>query len=113
MNALDSDIGSNWDAAEHHYVVPSTGLYQITATLRAADNQTAGIQFGMGLHSANVDGNWFLWHAIQTTLNGERRTTYSYVRTDFFNTGERLRLFTYSDQGFTVNATVLNVFRVA
>ena len=113
MNTIDSDVGNNWDAANNQYVVPSTGLYQITATLRPADGQPAGTQFGVGLHSANIDGNWFLWHSIQNTLNVEKRTTYPYIRTDFFNADERLRFFTYSDQGYVVSAAVLNIFRVA
>lgn len=47
------------------------------------------------------------------TLNIQKRTTYPYIRTDFFNTGERLRLFTYSDQGFVCSSAVLNIFRIA
>lgn len=113
MNTIGSDIGNNWDAGQNHYVVPSSGLYQITATLRTNDGTAAGTQFGLGVHTSNADGSWFLWHAVQNTLNPDRRTTYPYIRTDFFGTGQRLRLFTYSDQGYAANSTVLNIFRVA
>lgn len=113
MNSIATDSGNNWDAAQNHYVVPSTGLYQITATLRTADSEMAGKQFGLGVHTSNSDGSWFLWHCIQNTINIEHRTTYPYIRTDFFATGQRLRMFSYSDQGYGCAATVLNIFRVA
>lgn len=113
MNAIASDAGNNWDAATNHYVVPSTGLYQITATLRTNDLETAGKQFGLGVHTSNSDGSWFLWHSVQNTINQEKRTTYPYIRTDFFVAGDRLRMFSYSDQGYVCAATVLNIFRVA
>lgn len=113
MNTIVNDPGSNWDAAQNHYVVPSTGLYQITGTLRASDGETAGKQFGLGVHTSNADGSWFLWHAIQTTINPDRRTTYPYIRTDVFAAGQRLRMFSYSDQGYGCATTVLNIFRVA
>jgi hypothetical protein len=113
MDSILSDSGANWDAAQSHYVVPSTGLYQITGTLRTNDQEVAGKQFGVGVHTSNADGSWFLWHAVQNTLNQERRTTYPYIRTDIFAAGQRLRMFTYSDQGYGCGGTVLNIFRVA
>lgn len=113
LGQVDSDGGANWDASQSHYIVPSTGLYQITATIRTDDAEMAGKQFGVGVHSNNSDGSWFLWHAVQNTINIQRRTTYPYIRTDFFATGQRLRLFSYSDQGYLCGNVVLNIFRVA
>lgn len=113
MNTIGNDSGGNWDAAQNHYVVPSTGLYQITGTLRTDDLEVAKKQFGVGVHTSNADGSWFLWHAIQDTINVQHRTTYPYIRTDIFAAGQRLRMFTYSDQGYGCANTVLNIFRVA
>ena len=113
MNTIISDAGSNWDAAQNNYVVPSAGLYQITGSLRTEDVQSSGIPFGLGVHPSNSDGTWFLWHAVQTTINPEHRTTYPYIRTGTFAAGDRLRMFTYSDQGYLCSSVVLNIFRVA
>jgi hypothetical protein len=112
-DTIDSDVGGNFDLATGFYTVPSNGLYQITATLRPADQTPAGTQFGLGVHTSNQDGDWFLWHAIQNTLNVQRRTTYAYIRTEFFGAGQQLRLFSYSDQGYVAGTNVMNIFRIA
>lgn len=113
MNTIGNDPGGNWDAAQSHYIVPSSGLYQITGTLRSDDGETIGKQIAVGVHTSNNDGSWFLWHSIQNTINSQHRTTYPYIRTDIFAAGQRLRMFTYSDQGYGCASTVLNIFRVA
>jgi hypothetical protein len=112
-NTIDSDIGNNFNLATGLYTVPSNGLYQITGSLRTADQTPAGIQFGLGVHTANADGDWFFWHSVQNTQNIQRRTTYPYIWTSFYGAGQQLRLFTYSDQGYTTNTAILNIFRIA
>lgn len=110
---INTDPGSNFNLTTGFYKVPSDGLYQITATLRTRDNSNAGIQYGMGVHTSNNDGPWFLWHAVQTTINAGRRTTYPYIRTDFFTANQNLRLYTFSDQGYIADVAVMNIFRIA
>jgi hypothetical protein len=90
---------SNYNTATGIFTVPVTGTYEITGSLRYADGQTAGRQFGVGVHTSNGDGSWFLWHAIQGTTSGANRTTYPYIRVAKFNAGEQLRMFSYVDQG--------------
>ena len=79
--------------------IPSDGLYQITGTMRVADTSPSGTQYGVGVHTSNSDGPWFLWHAVLYTTNPNDRTTYPYSRVGRFNTGDQLRMFVYVDRG--------------
>jgi hypothetical protein len=78
--------------------IPVTGIYQVTGSLRWADGQAAGVQFGLGVHTSNTDGPWFLWSAIEnTTTTLSRRTSTPYIRTASFTAGQQIRMFSYVD----------------
>jgi|TARA_R110000751_G_scaffold290156_5_gene396651 hypothetical protein len=79
--------------------IPSDGIYQITGTMRVADRSSSGVQYGVGVHTSNIDGSWFLWHAVLYTSNPNDRTTYPYIRVGHFNAGDQLRMFVYVDNG--------------
>ena len=90
------------------------GVYQITGTMRSLDGSTVGRQFGVGVHSTNVDGAHFLWHAVQNTTNGYDRTTYPYIRTGYFTQGTQLRMFVYVDGGaLSMSMGGLSVYRLS
>jgi hypothetical protein len=96
------------------YTVPSNGVYQITGTLRSADGTLGDKQWGLGVHTSNIDGSWFLWHAVQNTTSGSNRTTYPYIRVASFNTGDQLRMFAYSDSGpVTFIAAGLQIIKIS
>ena len=115
MNTVNSDVGNNWDVSNSHYIVPSTGLYQVTGTIRTDNSQHPEAPFGVGVHTENVDGDWFLQHFVQITIGSSRNTTaYPYIRTDFFEAGQRLRMFCYAESTEPVSFidAALNIFRI-
>lgn len=88
--------GGRWDAVNKGWVVPVSGRYLCTGSLRVADGSTINSQFGLGVHSATADGNHFLWHTVVDT-----RTTYPYARIARFAAGDVVRMFTFADAGIT------------
>ncbi len=104
MTTENSDPNGHHNTATGIYTVPSSGLYQITGTFRVQDGSTVGRQFGVGVHTSNIDGYWFYWHAVQNTTVAADRTTYPYIRVGRFTAGDQLRMFSYADGG---NVTIL------
>jgi hypothetical protein len=90
---------SNYNIATGIFTVPTTGFYEITGTIRFQDKQIAKTQFGVGIHTSNTDGPWFMWSAIQGTTSNSNRTTYPYLRLAKFNAGDQVRMFSYVDTG--------------
>lgn len=100
MPTVVSAIGfpaSNYNTTTSLFTVPITGVYQITGTIRYVDGSPAGNQFGVGVHTSNADGAWFLWHAIQATTNVNRRTSFPYIRVVSLNAGQVLRMYSIVD----------------
>ena len=96
-----TDPTNSHDSSTGTIMIPSNGLYQITGTIRTRDFSEKDTQFGVGVHTSNIDGPWFLWHTVQeigkknnTKYN---RTSYPYIRLARFNAGEQLRMFIYVD----------------
>lgn len=96
---VNSDPTNAYNRTTGVITIPSDGLYQITGTMRTADRSPVGVQYGVGVHTSNIDGFWFLWHAVQNTTNNNDRTTYPYIRVGRFNAGDQLRMFVYVDGG--------------
>lgn len=111
----ESDVGDNLNPATWFYTVPSSGVYQATGTFRVADASPAGVNFGVGFNSSTGDGPWFLWHAVQTTNNTSRRTTYPYTRVAYFPAGAQLRMFCYFDHTVAVSyeTVSMQIIRIA
>lgn len=111
------DAGSNsalWSASDWCYVVPSTGLYLLQGTYRPQDSSTTGLQFGAGLHTSNIDGVWFVWHAVQNTTVTSRRTTYPVGRMTTLTAGAKVRMFAYVDGGsLAVQVAGWQIIRIA
>ena len=111
---VERDVTSAYNTSTGTITLPSDGVYQITGTMRSLDGSTVGRQFGVGVHSTNVDGAHFLWHAVQNTTNGHDRTTYPYVRTGYFTQGTQLRMFVYVDGGaISMAMGGLSVYRLS
>lgn len=107
-----TDINNLYDSNTGLYTVPSTGIYHISGTMRCNDSNTAYKQWGMGVHTSNADGGWFLWHAVQNTTSGANRTTFPYVRVGFFNQGQQLRMIAYSDTGaLSMISAAMQIYR--
>lgn len=101
---VNEDSGRNWDTTNSWYTCPRTGVYLITGSLRVDDGTRAGTQYGIAVHTAEQDGPWFLWHAV-----GALRSTYPYSRLSLQNAGDRLRMFSYSDEGVKVSTARLQI----
>ena len=93
--SVDSDVASSYDSTTGHVTIPFDGLYLITGRMRSKDYTPAGTEWGVGVHTSNVDGPHFLWHAVNTTSTSFRRTTYPYIRVARFNAQDELRMFVY------------------
>lgn len=105
-----TDTGGNYDPATYFYTVPTTGIYEITGTLRVPDSVGANKQMGVGVHTSNVDGPWFLWYAV----GGATRQTWPYIRRARFTAGEQLRMYAYSDSaGMSIQAASMQISLVA
>lgn len=111
MRSVNSDPGGNWNATESWYTCPRRGIYQITASLRVKDQSSAGTQYGIGVYTSEADGPWFLWCGVGPTP--ATRSTYPYSRLSLQNAGDRLRMFSYSDQGVYVSTAGLQICLVA
>ena len=96
---IDSDVSGSYNSSNGTINLPFDGLYLIQGTLRVIDSSDSGTQFGIGVHTANQDGPWFLWHAVLDTDNNLDRTTYPYSRIARFNANDALRMFVYVQNG--------------
>lgn len=111
LSRVNSDAGGNWSAADNWYTCPRKGLYLIDATVRVRDGTAAGTQYGVGVYTTEADGPWFLWHF--TGPSPSTRSTYPYSRLALQNAGDRLRLYSYSDQGVTLDNCGLQICLIA
>ena len=96
---IDSDNSGSYNSSNGTITLPYDGLYLIQGTLRVFDDSDSGTQFGVGVHTSNADGPWFLWHAVMYTDNSLDRTTYPYSRIARFNANDALRMFVYVQNG--------------
>jgi hypothetical protein len=83
----------------------------VAAAMRVGDNTTAGTQYGIGVHTAEEDGPFFLWNAVGGSPS--TRSSFAYTRLVAMNGGDRLRMITYSDTAVTVLGGALQVCLIA
>lgn len=94
---VNDDLNGAYNTTTGFITLPSDGIYQITATLRVRDFSPVNTIFGIGVHTATVDGPWFQRHITQNTLVPFRRSSYPYVRVARYNAGDQLRMFVNFD----------------
>ncbi len=109
MPMENSDEYQNYNAGTSCYIVPQDGIYMISASLRIADSEPAGVQYGIGVHTSENDGAWFLWHEKGSAT----RTTYPYSRIKKCVAGEQLRLYTYTSATVTFSAYGMQIIQIA
>ncbi len=112
LPTVNSDTESNWDGTNNWYTVPTTGLYLILAKIRPSDGTTAGTTVAIAVHTSEVDGAYLKWGKMGPLGTGVNRTTVDYQRLAYFTAGDQLRLFTYSDEGYTVNQAGLQIVKI-
>ena len=113
FNTKISDVNNLFSTATGFYTVPSDGIYQIVGSVRPSDQSTVGVNFGVGVHTSNIDGPWFFWHAVQNTTNNQDRTTYPYSRVGFFSRGDNLRMFNFVDGSLNLEEAGMQIMRIA
>ena len=100
--------GGVWNATNNTYRVPASGTYIIKSSIRLVDGSgSRNIFQSVGTLNADVpDGIW----QTNPAPAGTRRWTMLYVRIAFFNEGESLRLYTFSDgTGANLSDASLNI----
>ncbi len=85
-----------FDNANDEYIVPSSGLYLVTARVRLIDTFPNGMGMGIGIHTSPIDGPWFAWCHLSTG-SGVARQTVSYSRIMSCTAAQRLQVYTYLD----------------
>jgi hypothetical protein len=85
--------GGTWTASNNTYRVPISGTYIIKSSIRLVDNSASRNVFqAVGTTNADIpDGIW------QTNPSGAQRWTMLYTRLAYFNEGDLLRLYMFSD----------------
>ncbi len=111
LPTIVSDTGGNWDPKNNVYRCPRAGIYQISGALRVTDNTPAGTQYGVGVHTNEEDGPFFLWHAVGASPSS--RSTYPYSRIYLAHEGELLRMIAFAGSTTTVAAAGLQICLIA
>lgn len=99
--------GGRWDSNNYWYNCPFNGWYLITGSVRVTDNTPSGTQFGLGVAQGEFDGAHFFWHKVGP--GPASRETFAYARVGYYNAGDCLRMFSYSDQGYQVTQAGLQI----
>lgn len=86
--------GGFWDSGNNTYSIPISGTYLIKSTVRLQDG--FGIRnIFQAVHTVNADISDGIWQRNP----GAQRWTMLYTRIAYFNKGDLLRLYIYSDGG--------------
>lgn len=88
--------GGTWDSGANTYTVPVSGTYLIKSSVRLLDGSEPRNIF-QAVNDANVDTPEGIWQTNYTLPTGTRRWTMLYNRVAFFDKGDQLRLYIYSD----------------
>lgn len=87
-----TDTASGWNTSANTYTVPATGSYLIISNLRLVDSVPAGISYGQGVNSSNVDNASFVWSTTAGMRNG-----FNNMRIMQLSAGQTIYLFGYLD----------------
>ena len=107
-NVTKNEGGGIWNATNNTYRVPASGTYMIKSSIRLVDGSgSRNIFQAVGVLNADVpDGIW----QTNPSPSGTRRWTMLYVRIAYFNEGDLLRLYTFSDgTGANLSDASLNI----
>lgn len=90
-NVTTNTGGGTWNAGANTYTIPIDGTYYIKSSVRLVDGSTTRNIF-QAVHTSNVDIPDGIWQT-----NSGNRWTMLYNRIAYFNQGDVLRLYVYSD----------------
>jgi hypothetical protein len=115
INATVIDTANAFNTATWIYTVPETGVYEVNAKVRLADATPAGISYGLGIDTSNVDSAGFFWGVTNANNlgTGNRQGLFN-SRIMALNAGDPLRAFTYVDNPSAVGviAAELSCYRL-
>jgi hypothetical protein len=92
MGNVITDTAGAWNASTNAYTAPNTGTYLIVSKIRLSDNAMAGVSYGQGVNTSNVDGAFFVW----STTEGLRNSLAN-VRLVKLAAGQTVNLYAYFD----------------
>mgnify|MGYP003640552150 CR=1 FL=1 len=103
--------GGTWNASNNTYSVPKSGTYIIKSTIRLIDGSTSSSRnIYQAVHTSNIDIPDGIWQVNPAPV-GTGRWTMLYTRIAYFNQGDLLRLYIYSDgQVANLSDASLNIF---
>jgi len=104
LTSVTADSATAWNPTSNAYVVPTTGTYLIVSSIRLVDGVPAGVNYGMGVGSSNVDSPTFTWSTTSSLRNG-----YSNTRVAYLTAGTALNLFVYVDSSSVVGLTAASL----
>ncbi|AYO56798.1 hypothetical protein CO230_00765 [Chryseobacterium sp. 6424] len=107
---VTKNIGNGtWNSTANTYTVPVNGTYLIKSTVRLTDGSAQRNIF-QAVHTSNVDTPEGIWQTNYTLQTGTKRWTMLYKRVAYFNKGDVLRLYIYSDgEQATLSDASLNI----
>ncbi len=104
--------GGTWNTSNYTYRVPISGTYLIKSSVRLVDGSISRNIF-QSVHTSNIDIPDGIWQT-NVYASGSDRWTMLYTRLAYFNQGDVLRLYIYSDgqtarlSDASLNITLLN-----
>lgn len=120
--------GGIWDSANNTYTIPLTGTYIIKSSIRLTDN-TVTVSNGntaspsrniyQAVHTSNTDIPDGVWQTnpdktVYPASTGFNRFTMPYFRIGYFNAGDKLRLYIFSDgTAANISDASLNIVSVS
>ena len=104
MANVITDTANGWNASTNTYTVPNTGTYLIVSRVRLADGSPAGLSYGQGVNTVNVDGTFFSWTTTAGARNGSVNT-----RLVKLTAGQTVNLYAYVDGQGSVWGAALSI----
>lgn len=107
-----TDTRETFDATDHSYVIPETGIYQIEMKMRPIDSTPAGVSYGLGADPVLNDSAATRWTNTTASSGPNNRQGHINQRTARFEAGQRIYLYTYADAAITVSSAELIIIRI-